>query len=173
MSSPFDLHVLSTPPAFILSQDQTLNKMVFKEPSGPSNQFYWSLILSFKEIWKSLSTKLLLVQENFLSSSGASCSFTLFNLQGARPASAAGTCLLYHTFSLLSSPFLNFFRSFSAPKVQTRNSHPAVRRPRSELLYDTISRSACQALFHFLFFRPSSWFQENFRSLQGVFPASA
>ena len=24
--SPFDLHVLSTPPAFILSQDQTLNK---------------------------------------------------------------------------------------------------------------------------------------------------
>jgi hypothetical protein len=24
--SPFDLHVLSTPPAFILSQDQTLRK---------------------------------------------------------------------------------------------------------------------------------------------------
>ena len=30
MSTPFDLHVLSTPPAFILSQDQTLNKMVSK-----------------------------------------------------------------------------------------------------------------------------------------------
>ena len=29
--SPFDLHVLSTPPAFILSQDQTLNKMVSKQ----------------------------------------------------------------------------------------------------------------------------------------------
>ncbi len=28
MGTPFDLHVLSTPPAFILSQDQTLNKMV-------------------------------------------------------------------------------------------------------------------------------------------------
>ena len=27
----FDLHVLGTPPAFILSQDQTLNKMVSKE----------------------------------------------------------------------------------------------------------------------------------------------
>jgi hypothetical protein len=24
--SPFDLHVLSTPPAFVLSQDQTLHK---------------------------------------------------------------------------------------------------------------------------------------------------
>ena len=29
--APFDLHVLSTPPAFIVSQDQTLNKMVSKE----------------------------------------------------------------------------------------------------------------------------------------------
>ena len=33
MSTPFDLHVLSTPPAFILSQDQTLNKMVSKQRS--------------------------------------------------------------------------------------------------------------------------------------------
>ena len=31
--SPFDLHVLSTPPAFVLSQDQTLNKMVAKQLS--------------------------------------------------------------------------------------------------------------------------------------------
>ena len=29
----FDLHVLGTPPAFVLSQDQTLNKMVSKELS--------------------------------------------------------------------------------------------------------------------------------------------
>ena len=29
MLTPFDLHVLSTPPAFILSQDQTLNKKFF------------------------------------------------------------------------------------------------------------------------------------------------
>ena len=27
--SPFDLHVLGTPPAFILSQDQTLRKKIF------------------------------------------------------------------------------------------------------------------------------------------------
>ena len=32
MHLPFDLHVLSTPPAFILSQDQTLLKKV--NPSG-------------------------------------------------------------------------------------------------------------------------------------------
>ena len=28
--SPFDLHVLSTPPAFVLSQDQTLREMYFR-----------------------------------------------------------------------------------------------------------------------------------------------
>ena len=29
-NTPFDLHVLGTPPAFILSQDQTLEQIVFK-----------------------------------------------------------------------------------------------------------------------------------------------
>ena len=32
-TSSLDLHVLSTPPAFVLSQDQTLNKMVSKQLS--------------------------------------------------------------------------------------------------------------------------------------------
>ena len=31
---PFDLHVLSTPPAFVLSQDQTLHKKVYLIPLG-------------------------------------------------------------------------------------------------------------------------------------------
>ena len=30
VQAPFDLHVLGAPPAFVLSQDQTLYKMVFK-----------------------------------------------------------------------------------------------------------------------------------------------
>ena len=30
---PFDLHVLSTPPAFILSQNRTLHKKLHEEPS--------------------------------------------------------------------------------------------------------------------------------------------
>ena len=45
--------------------------------------------------------------------------------------------------------FSNFFRSFPTPKVQIQNSHSAVRRSRSELLYDTTSCFACQALFSF------------------------
>ena len=36
--TPFDLHVLSTPPAFILSQDQTL--MFNVDPSSRSTSFF-------------------------------------------------------------------------------------------------------------------------------------
>jgi hypothetical protein len=34
--SPFDLHASSTPPAFVLSQDQTLQVKLFKPPAEPS-----------------------------------------------------------------------------------------------------------------------------------------
>ena len=36
-SSPFDLHVLSTPPAFVLSQDQTLRKCLTDNQASPAS----------------------------------------------------------------------------------------------------------------------------------------
>jgi hypothetical protein len=39
--SPFDLHVLSTPPAFILSQDQTLRKNFFTSFDVLGYGFNW------------------------------------------------------------------------------------------------------------------------------------
>ena len=52
----FDLHVLSTPPAFILSQDQTLNKLYLNDLSR-SNQVIEVSFLNFKdnELTSSLS----------------------------------------------------------------------------------------------------------------------
>ena len=44
MGTPFDLHVLSTPPAFILSQDQTLNKMVSAQGLSPEQIIFIELI---------------------------------------------------------------------------------------------------------------------------------
>ena len=38
-STPFDLHVLGTPPAFVLSQDQTLKKLYLERQSA-SNQVF-------------------------------------------------------------------------------------------------------------------------------------
>ena len=37
---PLDLHVLGTPPAFILSQDQTLNKIVSNTLSGNKSKVW-------------------------------------------------------------------------------------------------------------------------------------
>ncbi len=43
----FDLHVLATPPAFDLSQDQTLRLIIAdpNNPEGPSGNQHWKLIL--------------------------------------------------------------------------------------------------------------------------------
>ena len=40
--TPFDLHVLGAPPAFVLSQDQTLHKMVFKPDYSELNRCNFS-----------------------------------------------------------------------------------------------------------------------------------
>ena len=47
MVTPFDLHVLSTPPAFILSQDQTLELILFPSDSGPKPLGFCSVYCSF------------------------------------------------------------------------------------------------------------------------------
>ena len=39
VNSPFDLHVLGTPPAFVLSQDQTLNNGINTTVAGCTNHF--------------------------------------------------------------------------------------------------------------------------------------
>jgi hypothetical protein len=49
-NSPFDLHVLSTPPAFVLSQDQTLHKSFMEKPIWlffvVSKLMTWSIFVS-------------------------------------------------------------------------------------------------------------------------------
>jgi hypothetical protein len=42
--SPFDLHVLGTPPAFILSQDQTLRKMIYGIDQVPYLSYHSSVV---------------------------------------------------------------------------------------------------------------------------------
>ena len=47
MSFSLDLHVLNTPPAFILSQDQTLNECIFNSSELKSNRLILLKTLSF------------------------------------------------------------------------------------------------------------------------------
>ena len=44
--APFDLHVLGTPPAFVLSQDQTLKNLYLKLFSEPKIKFLNNLLLA-------------------------------------------------------------------------------------------------------------------------------
>ena len=113
--SPFDLHVLSTPPAFILSQDQTLNKMVSKEPFDSSNHLIEALP-SFKEIFRVILSEPSRAPPNN-SSSGAFCLVTLFNLQGACRSVSLAASIKFTTSAPLCQEL--FSKNFRRP-----NCHP-------------------------------------------------
>ena len=83
--SPLDLHVLGTPPAFVLSQDQTLSFNPFiRIPSS--------------RLGRSLSELTVVL----------SCVFSLYRFQGSAPLSQ-GACISYQITARLSIPFLKFF----------------------------------------------------------------
>ena len=85
--SPLDLHVLGTPPAFVLSQDQTLSFNPFiRIPSS--------------RLGRSLSELTVVL----------SC-VSLYRFQGSAPLSQ-GACISYQISPALSSLFLPFFRDF-------------------------------------------------------------
>ena len=142
----FDLHVLSTPPAFILSQDQTLNKMVSKQPHSCPNHFIEVSFLNFKD--KKSTSPFILMKDSCVLLVLRVCS--LFNLQGAMPSPAqsvsklfsVGGASLYHQSSCLSSPFFNFLKISFEP---ASGLHPSARS--RELCYLTTARPLCQELF--------------------------
>ena len=109
---PFDLHVLSTPPAFILSQDQTLNKMVSARALiKPGQIVSLSQSLSFKEfltLSKQASFKAHLTTISFW----CFVFVTLFNLQGAHRFVPGDDSVSYHNLNRLSSPFFQVFEVF-------------------------------------------------------------
>ena len=86
-SRPFDLHVLGTPPAFILSQDQTLNKLYLIIHTGCLTQSIQAYLLSIEIFVLSVSQHLnpflvLILLKLFL---------TLFNFQGTFSRSRLST----------------------------------------------------------------------------------
>ena len=96
--SPLDLHVLSTPPAFVLSQDQTLsfNPVISLPVSQPARLNSFGITVSYLRF------------------------FVLYRFQGSVPRSRfwrvpqrQATRISYQTLPQLSTPFLNFFYLFS------------------------------------------------------------
>ena len=107
----FDLHVLGTPPAFILSQDQTLH--CFLISSSFDSFFYRLLLLAF----------LLFIDVSFCS---------VFNVLFS--ALFLTACLYYHLFFTFATTFLSFFYFFLLRPFFTLSSSTS-----SFLLLDTLS----------------------------------
>ena len=105
-TSPFDLHVLGTPPAFVLSQDQTLELIPdhLRSISIPQAlvYFFWPLTLVFSLAGPSN------LLDRFLNYLLVSRSFALYSFQGAPRALSSRTlvrslsALDKHTKSLIN-----------------------------------------------------------------------
>ena len=116
---PFDLNVLCTPPAFILSQDQTLECWYLQSSfSNSINQYpsfnlalYFLRVNSFPILKKELSrfrrTVLLFSFFRTIDCCSIFKDHRLFRTGFS--ASRLTAYLLYHILSFLSTPFFNFF----------------------------------------------------------------
>ena len=147
-AAPFDLHVLSTPPAFILSQDQTLNKMVLKRSLDRSNQIIETKIIASKKFnvvpdqaCLILTTNPNLVLRVFI---------TLFNLQGARRPAKLRYDIM--PFSFCQALFSSFFELFQClhPQGLLTCHHRILSNPAAlsqALSYIITCSFTCQALF--------------------------
>ena len=116
-SASFDLHVLGTPPAFILSQDQTLmlNSLLSSpESSGFPSLFALQTFLDFTVLFGLvLSNRFVLWNSsaNLFAVFGIFRVALLFICQGSVCCCcSAATLLSYHAARTLSTTFLNFFK---------------------------------------------------------------
>ena len=107
--SPFDLHVLGTPPAFILSQDQTL---IIKFISSTSINWLISVYFLFKGFC-SLNNSIQYFSSKYLfllEFSGLHyCLFVKVLFKLSYVVLFDTTLLVYHFSFYLSSTFLNYF----------------------------------------------------------------
>ena len=126
------MHVLSTPPAFILSQDQTL--MFNVDPSSRSTSFF---ILVITVLIKNVRWFLLKSSEKFIRI------FKVVLLFSCQRSFWSASCvqealLFYHSSFCLSRTFLIYFVVLNSFVLQ-------------QLLYHIISDLVCQELFNFSF----------------------
>ena len=146
MLTPFDLNVLCTPPAFILSQDQTLENIVSYHRSPDAKTYsraFVALLLFVWVVFLILNCSSLLRTFVFALYFSLRCS--IFNdrfdfaLAPSLVPALAATRLLYHTAFTLSIPFSKLFLSFfqAIPKI------PLGR----QLWYYITSLFLCQAFF--------------------------
>ena len=119
--APLDLHVLGTPPAFVLSQDQTLDKIVILNTclkQAPSILHYQNLLsltfvlnstTDFVRYFPNFCHKKLIVLFSSISTTDKNSALFIFQCTIAVSMTAY---LYYHIHFSLSTLFLKFFKFF-------------------------------------------------------------
>ena len=136
------MHVLGTPPAFVLSQDQTLKKLYLNNLSAAQIKFLNNLLLAI--LLKNFRWLKFDFNRNLNNSSivqGVHSSFSrysIYKVQCSVPLSRSA-CLYYHIKFHLSRTFFKFFQFF------LRDFSACCSR--EQLCYVSTSVSICQALF--------------------------
>ena len=148
--TPFDLHVLGTPPAFVLSQDQTLKKLYLKRFHA-SNHFLNHLLLAinsrifvgcfrlrFKQIHKFVKGVLFV--------------FALFNLQGTVAFRSRGKLAYLSTASSICQELFSGFFKFLKLRCPLPDSlrivpHQGLFVKRFFIIFDFVDPSASAGHF--------------------------
>ena len=157
---PLDLHVLSTPPAFVLSQDQTLQENLhLLVPNTASDTVQDSIRNHFDMTESELSPSALVVARV-----NESASHTLFSIRLSNNFGAASAAAFHFTFStsLCQPPSSSDFRAFPrrrAPKRAEALHEAGVRcgiAPRRTSLIVTVLEPLCNPCFRTFFRRRPS-----------------
>ena len=133
--------MLGTPPAFVLSQDQTLKKLYLKRFHASNhflNHCFWQLTQEFSlAVFAYASNKSINLSKVF-------CSSLRYSIYKVQCFALLRTLIFYHIEGRLSRCFFIFFRVFSVICVpSSRFSTPFIR----QLAYYNALGINCQALF--------------------------
>ena len=126
LSAPFDLHVLGTPPAFVLSQDQTLKKLYLKALALKSHFLNKFVLANFTQEF-SLAVFLRLIHvflNNPFHCPRCLCSSLRYSIYKVQVAdrSAVSLLILAHLFEPVKSFFQVFSRFFQCFSSSSRPS---------------------------------------------------
>ena len=124
------MHVLGTPPAFVLSQDQTLKKLYLNSLSAAqiifqvicSSKFYSRIFVGLNSITRNLNNSFIV--------QGVTCSSLRYSICKVHsPFASQRTLTYYHKLFGLSSTFFNFLKiSFCAPQRRSDMHYKAATR---------------------------------------------
>ena len=150
LPSPFDLNVLCTPPAFILSQDQTLEKSLSKKNSSESFHSLFTLVFELYNLCTHFFFELTRFFTNFFLSFVSLHRCSIFKDRSfAASQSLAHSLYIISHYPAFVKTFLQSFSGFFADSfVRSLASLCSLVRPsRMRPCYSITSPPFCQVLF--------------------------